>query len=163
MCARKATDITTITDTTGVKAARPKARKVKVAARSRVEVGDIENTYRDKKVLVTGGAGFVGSHLVESLVAAGARVRVVDDLSSGSEENIQSVRDRIEFVAGDVRDADLLRSLVSGCSVVFHLAAIPSVDESMRDPVGTTEVNLMASIRLFELCGELGVGRVVFA
>jgi len=126
-------------------------------------VGDIGDTYRDRDVLVTGGAGFLGSHLVERLVASGARVRVIDDFSSGCEENIEQVRDSIALSVGDVRDERLLESVVSGCSVVFHLAAIPSVDASVRDPVGTNDVNLAASVKLFKLCGELGVENVVFA
>ena len=79
------------------------------------------------RILVTGGAGFIGSHLVEGLVDQGWRVRVLDDLSSGFEANLAAVGERIEFVQGDVRDARLLARAVAGAEVVFHQAAIASV------------------------------------
>ena len=142
---------------------RLKTPSRKSVALKKPDLERIASAYRDKSVLVTGGAGFVGSHLVERLAELAADVTVLDNFSSGRRENIEHLEDRIRIVEGDVRDDELVESLVRGKSVVFHLAAIPSVDASVRDPVGTNAVNLCASVRLFELCGRLGVDSVVFA
>ena len=82
---------------------------------------------RPSKYLVTGGAGFIGSHLVERLVALGHAVRVVDNLSTGDEANLAGVADDIEFVRGDLCDVEVCRRAVVGIDVVLHLAALPSV------------------------------------
>lgn len=124
---------------------------------------DPKNDYFKSAVLITGGAGFVGSHLAEKLISLGASVRVVDDFSSGREENLSGIKGSVRVVKGDVRDRDIIEPAVDGCSTVFHLAAIPSVDISMNDPEGTHDVNLSASLQLFKVCGEFGVKNVVFA
>jgi len=113
--------------------------------------------------LVTGGAGFIGSHLVERLVALGHRVRVLDDLSEGRKENLASVWDRIEFLEGDVRDPALVRRAVRDVEYILHQAALRSVPRSVEDPVTTTEVNVLGTVNLLEAAREAGVRRIVFA
>src|SRR5260370_42217339 len=87
--------------------------------------------------LVTGGAGFIGSHLVEALLADGHAVRVIDNFSTGSPENLEKVRSRIELVTADLGDAASLQTAMQGVEVVFHQAALGSVLRSMRDPLAT--------------------------
>jgi UDP-glucose 4-epimerase len=113
--------------------------------------------------LVTGGAGFIGSHLVEALLEQGWRVRVLDDFSSGFEENLAASRERIELLRGDVRDVGVLTRAVVGADVVFHQAAIASVPRSVEEPFETHDVNLNATVRLLEASRDAGVRRVVFA
>ncbi len=114
-------------------------------------------------VLVTGGAGFIGSHLVERLVAEGFAVRVLDDLSRGSTANLAAVRGRVDFQKGDIRDRAALRAAVSGCTRVFHLAAVVSVPQTIRDPEGSAAVNETGSLHVLEAAREAGVRRLVFA
>ena len=85
----------------------------------------------ERLALVTGGAGFIGGHLVEGLLAAGWSVRVIDDLSTGSERNLARVMDRIEFTRGDIRDVDTLERIMDGAELVFHQAAMASVPRSV--------------------------------
>ncbi len=115
------------------------------------------------RVLVTGGAGFIGSHLVEALVRRGHRVRVLDNLSSGNLDNLKSVRRRIEFVQGDIRDEKKLRKALRGVEVVFHQAALRSVPKSVKHPIEYHEVNATATLSLLQLALESGVRRVVYA
>lgn len=115
------------------------------------------------RILVTGGAGFIGSHLVDALVERGDSVVVVDNLSSGREENLARVRDRIEFVRGDIRDLDLVRSLTRGCDHVLHEAALASVPLSVDDPDTTTAVNVQGTLNVLIAARDAGVKRVVFA
>jgi len=118
---------------------------------------------RERRALVTGGAGFVGGHLCEGLLAAGWRVRVLDDLSTGREENLESVRDRIELEKGDVRDPETVARAVEDVEVVFHEAAVPSVSRSVADPLGTHAVNASGTLALLEGARRGGVRRVVYA
>jgi UDP-glucose 4-epimerase len=113
--------------------------------------------------LVTGGGGFIGGHLVERLVAEGWSVRVLDDFSTGREPNLAAVRDRIDLVRGDLRDADVLAKAVAGVEVVFHQAALPSVPLSVAEPVRTHSVNAGGTVRVLQCAREAGVGRVVYA
>ena len=113
--------------------------------------------------LVTGGAGFIGSHVVAELLEDGWGVRVLDDFSSGSPSNLCSVSDRIELVRGDVRDSELLATVAAGVEVIFHLAAIPSVPGSIQAPVHTNDVNLGGTLRVLEAARCCGVRRVVLA
>ncbi len=113
--------------------------------------------------LVTGGAGFIGSHVAESLVRLGARVRILDDLSSGREENLAAIRSDVEFARGDVRDESLLKRLLSGVEVVFHLAAIPSVIFSIEHPVESLSVNFHGTALLAHAAARAGVRRLVFS
>jgi len=113
-------------------------------------------------VLVTGGAGFIGSHLVAGLVARGARVRVLDDLSTGKRENLADL-EGVELVVGDVRDESACRAACVGMSVVFHEAAICSVARSMEDPATTIAVNVTGAANVFAAARRAGVSRVVYA
>ena len=113
--------------------------------------------------LVTGGAGFIGSHLVEALVARGARVRVLDDFSTGRWENLASVRGRVEVVEGDVRDRTVVMRAVEGADVVAHLAAVASVPASLEDPAMVWAVNVEGTLNTLEAAREQGVRRFVFA
>jgi nucleoside-diphosphate-sugar epimerase len=118
---------------------------------------------RDVPVLVTGGAGFIGSHLVEALVAAGAHVRVLDDLSSGRESHLAAVATRCELLRGDVRAARHCRQACAGVRVVFHEAARVSVAESQTQPATTLEVNALGTTEVLEAAREQGVERVIYA
>lgn len=113
--------------------------------------------------LVTGGAGFIGGHIVEALVARGDEVRVLDDLSTGRLENLRGVRDRVTFVEGSVCDAELVARLCDGVTSVFHLAAIPSVPRSVEDPLGVNEVNVTGSLHVLEGARLAGAQRVVLS
>jgi nucleoside-diphosphate-sugar epimerase len=113
--------------------------------------------------LVTGGAGFIGSHLVDELVANGCRVTVLDNLSTGRRHNIDHLGDRIDFVEGDIRDADLLNQVVKGSEVVFHQAAVVSVSQSVQDPSHACEVNDLGTVRVLDAARRNGVRRVVMA
>lgn len=115
--------------------------------------------------LVTGGAGFIGSHLVDRLVRESYTVRIIDNLSSGQLENIKghSSKGTVDFVEGDIRDSALVRKCVDGVDVVVHLAALTSVPFSVEKPDLTFDVNVSGSLNLMHACIEAGVGRFVFA
>ncbi len=113
--------------------------------------------------LVTGGAGFIGSHIVEQLVANGQHVRVIDNLLAGCMDNLAGVLDRVEFIERDLRDDTALRSAMRDVDVVFHQAADASVPRSMSDPAACYDVNVMGTLRLLEAARNVGVRRVVFA
>ena len=113
--------------------------------------------------LVTGGAGFIGSHLVETLVAGGCRVSVLDNLSSGNHANLDPVAHRIRFLRGDIRDTAALEAALSGCEVVFHLAAVVSVPKTTEDPLGSAAVNEIGSLQTLEAARSAGVRRLIFA
>ncbi len=113
--------------------------------------------------LVTGGAGFIGGHIVERLVAEGWQVRVLDDFSSGREANLAAVEGRYELFRGDLADEALLDRALPGVDVVFHEGAIASVPQSVDDPVRTHHVNLTGTLRVLEGARRHGVSRVVFA
>lgn len=115
------------------------------------------------KVLVTGGAGFIGSHLVEALVAGGCSVKVIDNLSTGHLSNLEKVKDQIDFVKGDIRDRDLLIAAGEGIDILFHQAAVVSVPFSVKDPVGSAMVNEIGTLNVLEAARQNGVGRVVMA
>lgn len=116
----------------------------------------------DSPILVTGGAGFIGSNLVDALVAHGYAVRVLDNLSTGKRSNLPSCAS-VELIEGDVADAELVRRAVQGCRAVVHLAAVASVQASVDDPVGTHQSNLIGTLNLCEAMRAAGVRRVVFA
>jgi nucleoside-diphosphate-sugar epimerase len=115
------------------------------------------------KFLVTGGAGFIGSNLVDALVASGDIVRVVDDLSSGHRENLAAHSSRIEFVEGDILDRDVVSRAVGGVDYILHHAALVSVPLSVADPHRTHSVNIDATFNLLLAAREKGVKRFVFA
>ena len=114
--------------------------------------------------LVTGGAGFIGSHIVRALLAEGWQVRVLDDFSSGKRENLAGLTPaRLEVQEGDLRDPLALRAALRGVVVVFHEAAFVSVPASMEDPLTCHEVNDVGTARLLEAARQAGVARVVLA
>lgn len=117
------------------------------------------------KALVTGGAGFIGSHLAEALCRRGANVIVLDNLSLGNVGNLGWKRDgdALDFVQGDVSDEKLLKDLVAGCDWVFHEAAMPSVPVSVAKPIKSNQHNLDATLRLLVLARDAGVKRFLFA
>src|SRR6266487_45899 len=116
---------------------------------------------RGSKCLVTGAAGLIGSHLAERLVALGHRVRVVDNLSTGDEANLAGLDGEIEFLRGDLCEAQVCRSAVARIDVVFHLAALPSVPRSLKDPWASHDANVNGTMRLLEACRAAQVRRVV--
>jgi len=113
--------------------------------------------------LVTGGAGFIGSHIMEEIVRRGEYVRVLDNLSTGSKDNLSSVLDKVDFHEGDIRDPATLRRVFAGVDYVIHLAALSSVVRSIEDPVSTTEVNLMGTLQVLLAARDTQVKRVVMA
>ncbi len=116
-----------------------------------------------KTVLVTGGAGFIGSHLVEALVERGERVRVLDNFSTGRRKNLAAVLSDIELLEGDLRDLATVRQAVDGVEVVFHHAAIPSVPASITNPAECEAVNVGGTLNLVMAGRDAGVRRVVYA
>jgi nucleoside-diphosphate-sugar epimerase len=117
------------------------------------------------KILITGGAGFIGSHLAEALCRRGARVIVVDNLSLGSLANLDWRRpqDALEFIHGDIAEERLLQQVVPGCEAVFHEAALPSVPRSVAQPLESHQHNLEATLRLLVAARDAGVQRFIFA
>ena len=113
--------------------------------------------------LVTGGAGFIGSHIVERLVCDGHRVRVLDDFSAGKESNLESFRSEIDVVRGDIRDSAIVNDAMRGIDIVFHEAALGSVPRSVADPLTTHEVNMTGTLNVLLAAREAGVKRVVYA
>jgi UDP-N-acetylglucosamine/UDP-N-acetyl-alpha-D-glucosaminouronate 4-epimerase len=116
-----------------------------------------------RSALVTGGAGFIGSHLVDALLAARWRVRVLDDFSTGREANLDGSRASLELMRGDLCDAATLARAVAGVEVIFHQAAVPSVPRSVAEPVRTHAVNATGTLLLLEAARGAGVRRVVYA
>jgi len=113
--------------------------------------------------LVTGGAGFIGSHLVEELVRRGERVRVVDSLVTGHRENLAPVAGRVEFIEGDLAEADVANAAAAGVDYVLHQAAIPSVPRSVAEPVFCHRANVDGTLNLLVAARDAGVRRLVFA
>lgn len=117
----------------------------------------------DSPVLVTGGAGFIGSHLVDALLAKGYAVRVLDNLSTGKPSNLPLDNPRLELIEGDVADAGLVARCMLGCRAVAHLAAVASVQASVDDPVSTHQSNFVGTLNVCEAMREQGVKRILFA
>jgi nucleoside-diphosphate-sugar epimerase len=115
------------------------------------------------RVLVTGGAGFIGGHLVDALLSQGASVRVLDNFSTGRRSNIAHNLGRIELVEGDLRDEEACARAVDRIELVYHEAAIPSVARSVEDPVSSNEVNVGGTVKLLNAARKAGVARLVYA
>lgn len=113
------------------------------------------------KILVTGGAGFVGSHIVDRLISEGLEVTVLDNLSSGIIENIANKQ--VRFIKGDIRDYNLLTDITKNVDAVFHEAAIISVTQSIQNPFLTNEVNITGTLNLLKACLNNNVKRFIFA
>jgi nucleoside-diphosphate-sugar epimerase len=117
----------------------------------------------DMNVLITGGAGFIGSNLARCLVASGYGVRILDDLSTGYESNLEDLRDDVELRIGDVRDHDAAVTACRDVDAVFHLAALPSVARSVEDPLRSNSVNVDGTLSILVAARDAGVRRVVYA
>jgi nucleoside-diphosphate-sugar epimerase len=115
------------------------------------------------RVLVTGGAGFIGSNLVEALLVRGYAVRVLDNFSTGHRRNLAGVQDDIELVEGDLRSYERVHHAVRGCEVVFHQGALPSVPRSVQDPLTTSEINVGGTLNVLLNARDEGVRRLIFA
>jgi UDP-glucose 4-epimerase len=115
------------------------------------------------RCLVTGGAGFIGSHIAEDLVERGHEVVIVDDLSSGKEENLAEFIEKVEFIHADIRNTEVMQGACAGVEVVFHEAAVASVSKSVEDPVGTEDVNIGGTVSVLTAAKDAGVHKVIFA
>ena len=115
------------------------------------------------RALVTGGAGFIGSHIVEELLNRGASVRVLDNFSTGKRENLESFHGDLEIWAGDLRDAGLIRTATQAIDLVFHLAAFVSVAQSMLEPENCFAINVAGTVALLEAARQAGVQKVVLS
>jgi len=117
-----------------------------------------------KKVLVTGGAGFIGSHTVDRLVAEGNSVRILDNLSSGNLRNIEVHLNsgKAELVKGDIRDCKVVKECLKGVDAVVHFAALVSVPLSVKDPDSTFDVNLLGTLNMLRCSAEAKVGKFVY-
>ncbi len=113
--------------------------------------------------LVTGGAGFIGSHIVHTLLEQGAEVKVLDDFSTGKRENLADLIGKFELIEGDLRDASKVTEAVRGVDVIFHEAAFVSVPQSMDEPQNCFDINVSGTSMLFDAARRAGVRRVVFA
>ena len=116
-----------------------------------------------KKALVTGGAGFIGSHLVDALLSAGCEVVVIDNLSTGRHHNLKHIKERITFHKADIRDQELLIKVSNGCDAIFHLAAVVSVPQTVENPVESAMVNEMGTIYVLEAARKNNIKRVVLS
>jgi UDP-glucose 4-epimerase len=114
-------------------------------------------------VLVTGGAGFIGSHLSETLLAQGFKVRILDNLSSGKHENIKDISSQVELIVGDIRDKAAVYSAVKGASLVFHLAGLASVPMSQEDPALCLAINGEGTLNVLGAAAFHKVKRLVYA
>ncbi|MEE1920766.1 NAD-dependent epimerase/dehydratase family protein [Pseudomonas sp. 148P] len=117
----------------------------------------------DAPILITGGAGFIGSHLCDALLDQGYAVRVLDDLSTGKRDNLQLDNPNLQLIVGDVADAALLAKAAEGCRAVVHLAAVASVQASVEDPVRTHQSNFIGTLNVCEAMRLAGIKRVLFA
>jgi UDP-glucose 4-epimerase len=113
--------------------------------------------------LVTGGAGFIGSHIVEALLKQGEAVRVVDNFSTGRLENLRGMTHRIDLLTGDISDPEIAQAAMESVDIVFHQAALPSVPRSIRDPLGTHEASSTGTLQLLHAAQRAGVSRFVYA
>ncbi|WEK30549.1 MAG: NAD-dependent epimerase/dehydratase family protein [Candidatus Pseudomonas phytovorans] len=117
----------------------------------------------DAPILITGGAGFIGSHLCDALLDKGYAVRILDDFSTGRRSNLQVDHPRLQLIEGDVADAGLVTQAAAGCSAVVHLAAVASVQASVEDPVRTHQSNFIGTLNVCEAMRVQGLRRVLFA
>ena len=115
------------------------------------------------RILVTGGGGFIGSHLVDALLKRGDEVRVLDNFSTGDRRNLLHVRDAVEILEGDLRSYERAHAAVRGCDLVFHQGALPSVPRSIQDPLTSNEANVTGTLNILLAARDAGVRRVIYA
>ena len=128
------------------------------------KIEEFRNKFSGKAVLITGGAGFIGSNLARSLIGLGARVRVVDNLITGYLSNIEDLIDSgLEFIEGDIRDYQTCLSAVDGMDMISHQAALGSVPRSIENPLASHDHNVNGTLNIMRAAVEKGVKRVVFA
>lgn len=113
--------------------------------------------------LITGGAGFIGSHITRELLKRAGNVKVIDNLITGNLKNLTDIVDQIEFIKGDIRDLDLLKRVFSGVDYILHQAALPSVPRSVIDPIATNQHNIDGTLNVLVAARDCGVKRVVYA
>lgn len=125
----------------------------------------MEKTLKDKKILVTGGAGFIGSNLVGALLQQGSYITCLDNFSTGKRQNLNEYMADPHFILieGDIRNYDVCRKAVEGKEIVFHEAALGSVPRSIKDPVTTTDVNIGGFVKMLFASHEAGVKRFIYA
>jgi UDP-glucose 4-epimerase len=116
-----------------------------------------------KSALVTGGAGFIGSHLVDTLVSAGCKVAVLDNLSSGNYSNLKHLEGQFAFYQDDIRNPQAINTAAEGCEVIFHLAAIVSVPQTIEDPVDSAAVNDTGTLLVLDAARKKKARRVIFS
>ena len=116
-----------------------------------------------RRILVTGGGGFIGSHLVRALLARGDRIRVIDNFSTGNRANLGGLEDDVEVIEGELRSYERVHNAMRGVELVFHQGALPSVPRSVQDPLTTSAVNVEGTLNVLLAARDEGVGRVVFA
>lgn len=122
----------------------------------------LRDFYHDRLVLVTGGCGFIGSHLVDQLVELGARVTIIDNLSTGSLDNIAQVRDKVTFIKGSITDFETCMNTCRGQSIIFHLAAFISVPKSVSNPADCYQTNVTGTLNLLEAARIHNIERFIF-
>jgi len=115
------------------------------------------------RILITGGGGFIGSHLVDHFLSGGHDVRVLDNFATGRRENLLHVLDEIELVEGDIQSYERVHNAVRGCEVVLHEAALPSVPRSLQDPLTSNASNVIGTLNVLLAARDSGVRRVVYA
>jgi UDP-glucose 4-epimerase len=115
------------------------------------------------KVLVTGGGGFIGSHLASQLADLGHDIRILDNFASGQRSNMLSLADDVELIEGDIQSYERAHNAVTGCEVVFHQAALPSVPRSVQDPLTSNATNITGTLNVLLAARDAGVRRVIFA
>jgi len=114
-------------------------------------------------ILITGGAGFIGSNLAHALVARGDEVRILDDLSSGRRENLSDIAEKVSLIVGDIRNMATLQRVMAGVDYVLHHAALPSVARSVEAPLISHDVNINGTLNVLEAARQAGVKRLVYA
>jgi nucleoside-diphosphate-sugar epimerase len=125
--------------------------------------GPLDGAHVNARVLVTGGGGFIGSHLAEELLRRGYRVRVLDNFATGRRESVRMLAGEVELIEGDIQSYQRVEKAVSGCEVILHQAALPSVQRSIHDPLTSNATNVVGTLNLLLAARDSGARRVVCA